>query len=133
MGAGRVQYKQIVIVGRGTDGIGPEQNREALFAIGSCDGVVIRRAETVNQSIRGKSHGAAVGKITFPSPGKIAVQISGIGSGGKVEASIGHYGVNGLGFYKVLKWRFGRRGDVVHNDVAVVHEPQIEDVGGKLR
>ena len=131
-GAGAVEDEEIVVIGGGAVGIGPEQVDTPAAATGG-DGVVSQAAPEVVQGAGGcdwRTGGTTCREVALPNARGAVVLVAGVAGGRKEQhAGVGD-GVDRLGDDHVLEGRFVEVSDVVDNDRAA-GGLQGEDVAGE--
>src|ERR1017187_2966930 len=116
---GGIEHEQIIVVGRGSQRIGPEQHK-VIHTPDAGQGVVGGSPKTVNSSRLGKAHRTAVSKVPFPRARCSGIQLSRIARRREIERAVRGYSVDRLGNNAILKWRFIKIPNVINDYVAPV-------------
>ena len=115
-GAGGVQHIDVVIIGRGADGIGPEQVHPAKAT--RQNGVVGRAAKVVQAAASRQRGGAAILEIALPCAGSILGFAAAIAGGRKEQRARGGDVVHSSGDRAVLERRLHKVKHIIHDDAA---------------
>ena len=117
-GAGAVEDEEIVVIGGGAVGIGPEQVDTPAAAAAGNRVVSEAAAEVVQGACRrhGRAGGATGSEVALPHARGGIVFVAGVAGGGKEQdAGVGD-GVDRLGDNHVLEGRFIEVSDVIDDD-----------------